>query len=56
MAKVVTIIEDNSITGVRYGTVEVPETPVDIKRAYKQAERIKTQQKRKIRSERTKNK
>lgn len=56
MAKVVTIIEDNSITGVRYGTVEVPQTPVDIKRAYKQAERIKTQQKRKIRSERTKNK
>ena len=37
MAKVVTIIEDNSITGVRYGTVEVPETPVDIKRAYQQA-------------------
>lgn len=56
MAKVVTIIKDDSITGVCYGTVEVPETPVDIKRAYKQAERIKTQQKRKIRSERTKNK
>lgn len=56
MTKVVTIIENNPITGVRYGTVEVPQTPVDIKRAYQQAERIKTQQKRKIRSEHTKKK
>lgn len=56
MAKVVTIIENNHITGVNYGTVKVPETTVDIKRAYQQAERIKTHQKRKIRSEHTKKK
>lgn len=56
MTKVIKIVEDNAITGVRYGTVEVPQTPVDIKRAYQQAERIKTQQKRKIRSEHTKKK
>ncbi len=56
MAKVITVIEDNSITGVRYGTVEVPETPTNIKRTYKQVEAIRTQQKRKIRSEHTKKK
>ena len=26
MAKVIGIIEDNSITGVKYGTVEIPDT------------------------------
>lgn len=32
MVKVIKIIEDNGITGVRYGTVEVPQTPVENKR------------------------
>lgn len=56
MAKVVTIIKDDSITGVCYGTVEVPETPTHInraQRAFKKAQSIKAT---KMRSERTKKK
>ena len=34
MTKIVTIVEDNPITGVKYGTVEIPETPIEIKRAH----------------------
>lgn len=56
MAKVITVIEDNSITGVRYGTVDVPETPTNIKCAQKQFAKISAQKTRKIRSERTKQK
>lgn len=56
MVKVIKIIEDNSITGIRYGTVEVPETPTQINRAqqaFKKAQSIKAT---KMRSERTKKK
>lgn len=56
MAKIITVIEDNSITGVRYGTVEVPGTSINIKKAKQQFEKISAQKTRKIRSERTKNK
>ena len=34
MTKVVAIVEDNPITGVKYGTVELHETPIEIKRAH----------------------
>lgn len=30
--KIVTIIEDNPITGIRYGTIEIPEYNNNIKR------------------------
>ena len=56
MAKIIGIIENNSVTGVRYGTIEIPEPSTNIKRTYKQVEAIRTQQKRKIRSEHTKKK
>lgn len=56
MVKVIKIVEDNSITGVSYGTVEIPGTPLDIKRAQKQFEKVSTQKTRKIRNERTKSK
>lgn len=36
MVKVVGIVENDSITGVKYGTVEVPETPIEIKHAREQ--------------------
>ena len=58
MVKVIKIVEDNSITGVKYGTVEIAETPLEIKRAhaqdtYKKAHKAFTA---KIRGERTKKK
>lgn len=30
MVKVIGIVEDNAITGVRYGTIDIPETPTAI--------------------------
>lgn len=36
MTKVIKIIEDNRITGVVYGTVEIPDTASTIKPNYKQ--------------------
>lgn len=58
MVKVIKIIEDNSITGVKYGTVEIPETGTDIKHtnAQKQFAKLRTQKTQKIRNEHTKNK
>ncbi len=54
--KVIKIIEDNAITGVRYGAVEVQETPIKntahAKKTYATAQAIKA----KRRSERTKQK
>lgn len=60
MTKVIGIIENDSITGVKYGTIEV-DTPVsDIERAksvYDSAvAKVKSSQAKKIRSEKTKNK
>lgn len=60
MVKVIAIIENNHVTGVKYGTVEVADnTPTieNAKSAYDSA-RVKIQSARtkKIRSERTKNK
>lgn len=56
MTKVVTIVENDPITGVKYGTVEMHEKPIDIKRAhdtFKKAQRAHTA---KVRGERTKKK
>ena len=56
MVKVVKIVEDNSITGVRYGTVEVPETPIEIKRANERFVKTRAARTAKMRGERTKKK
>ena len=56
MAKVIGIIEDNSITGVKYGTIDVPETPRNLEHTQQTFERIKSVQIKKVRNERTKNK
>lgn len=60
MVKVIGIIEDNSITGVKYGTVEVDEYVSNIesaKSAYDSAvAKVQTTRAKKIRSEHTKRK
>lgn len=60
MPKVVTIVEDNPITGVKYGTVDIPETPTKIEHtpvhAQKMFQKAKSAHTNKIRSERTKHK
>ncbi len=57
MVKVIKIIEDNGITGVRYGTVEVPQTPVENKRtAIERFKKTRATCAAKIRGERTKKK
>ena len=56
MVKVIQVVEDNSITGVRYGTVEVPETPIEIKRAHEQFKKVRSARTAKVRGERTKKK
>ena len=56
MAKVIGIIEDNAITGVKYGTVEVPQTPIEIKRAHEQFKKVRSARTAKVRGERTKKK
>lgn len=60
MVKVIGIIEDNSITGVKYGTVEVDESVSKIKSAksaYASAvAKVQTTRAKKIRSEHTKRK
>ena len=56
MTKVVTIVENDPITGVKYGTVELNEKPIKIQRAhdtFKKAQRAHTA---KVRGERTKKK
>lgn len=39
--KVVTIIEDNPITGIRYGTIDVPEYNNNIQRRIKRYNRLR---------------
>lgn len=41
--KIVTIIEDNPITGVRYGTVEMPEYNNNIQRRIDRYNRLRNQ-------------
>lgn len=59
--KVVTIIENNAITGVKYGTVEVPDTVIStpkdaILSATQQIKNIKKSRIANIRKNNTKNK
>ncbi len=55
--KIITIIEDNPITGVKYGAVEKPESCIDIQGAYKKTqEKIRAMRTAKIRKENTKKK
>ena len=56
MTKIVTIVEDNPITGVKYGTVEIPETPIEIKRAHDTFKKTQRAHTAKVRGERTKKK
>lgn len=56
MVKVVGIVENDFITGVKYGTVEVPETPIEIKRAHEQFKKTRAARTAKVRGERTKKK
>lgn len=56
--KAVTIVENNAITGVRYGTIDVhaPEIKRDAARAYARAQRVQAARIKKIRNEHTKQK
>ena len=56
MTKIITIIEDNSITGVRYGTVEISDQESKIKYARQQAAKKRIQQAQKRRYEQEKRK
>lgn len=54
--KIVTIVEDNPITGVKYGLKEIPETPVT-KMTYKRAQdKIRATRATVLRRENTKHK
>ena len=54
--KIVTIIENNPITGVRYGSVEVPEYNNNIQRRIERYYRLRNQHKRMIHCANTKHK
>ena len=54
--KILTIIEDNPITGVRYGMVEVPEYNNNIQRRIDRYNRYRNELKRVTRTSRTKHK
>lgn len=56
--KVVDIVDNNIITGVRYGTIDVhaPEIPRDAARVYARVQRVQATRNKKIRSEHTKQK
>ena len=41
--QIVTIIEDNPITGVRYGTVQMPESYSDKKRTFERYYKLRKQ-------------
>ncbi len=48
--KIITIIEDNAITGVRYGTVEIPEYNNNIQRRIDRYNRFRNELKRAART------
>lgn len=56
--KIVDIVDNNIITGVRYGTIDVhvPEIPRDTTRAYACVQRVQAARSKKIRNEHTKQK
>lgn len=56
--KIITIIEDDKITGVKYGVTEVPDpTPMDrYSRAYQQVQKVQKTYEKRIRENKQKNK
>lgn len=57
--KKIVIIEDNAITGVQYGTIDIPENEVQLthaRTAFENAKKIQAKRTAKIRSENTKHK
>lgn len=54
--KIVAIIEDNPITGVRYGTIEIPEYNNNIQRRIDRYNRFRAELKRVAHVNRTKHK
>ena len=56
--KVVDIVDNNIITGVRYGTIDVhaQKIPRDAARAYARVQRVQAMRSKKIRNEHTKQK
>ena len=56
MVKVIKMIKNDPITGVEYGAVEVPETPIEIKIASERFQKTRTASTKKIRNERIKKK
>ena len=48
--KIVTIIEDNPITGIRYGTIEIPEYNNNIKRRIERYNRFRNTLKQRARA------
>lgn len=56
--KAVTIVENNAITGIRYGTIDIhaPEIKRDAARAYARVQRVQAARAKKIRNEHTKQK
>lgn len=56
--KVVDIVDNNIITGVRYGTIDVhaPKIPRNAASAYARAQRVQATRNKKIRKEHTKQK
>lgn len=56
--KIIDIVDNNIITGVRYGTIDVhaPEIKRDAARAYARAQRVQAARSKKIRNEHTKQK
>lgn len=56
--KIITIVEDNSITGIKYGTVEIPEHKKNTKlhRTIQKIKNIQSARNAAIRAEKTKHK
>ena len=55
--QIVTIVEDNPITGVRYGTVEIPQYNNNVQRRIERYTRLRIQQRRLVQTHnRTKHK
>ena len=56
MAKIIGIVKNDSITGVQYGTVDVPENVITIKYAKETFKKAQSARTHKARNERTKKK
>ncbi len=56
MAKIISIVKNDSITGVQYGTVDIPNTVTTIKYAKEAFKKAQSARTKKTRNERTKSK